>query len=207
MSNLNLSALESAPLQTDPFDYVVVPGFLTEQALEVVNDDFPDVPGPGSFNMNDLKIGAAFHKLTDELQSPEMTEVVSRKFDIDLTGRPTIVTIRGHCRETDGRIHRDSKGKIITALLYMNGPWEAEGGRLRLLRDDQDLENYVAEVPPVEGALLMFRCSPNSWHGHKTFVGQRRSIQLNWVRDESYKGRKHRRHKVSALMKKLGLAS
>jgi len=207
MSSLNLSALESAQLQTDPFDYVVVPGFLTGNALEVVNDDFPEVPGPGSYNLNDLKIGALFRNLTEELQGPEMTAAVSRKFGIDLDGRPTIVTIRGHCRETDGRIHRDSKGKIITALLYMNGPWEADGGRLRLLRDDKDLENYVAEVPPVEGTLLMFRCSPNSWHGHKKFVGQRRSIQLNWVRDESYKDRKHRRHKLSALMKKFVLAS
>ena len=89
----------------------------------------------------------------------------------------------------------------------MNSGWEAEGGRLRLLRNDKDLDNYVAEVPPQEGTLLMFRCSENSWHGHKTFVGQRRSIQLNWVRDLSYKDRKHRRHKLSAIMKKFGLAS
>ena len=207
MSSLNLAALESAELQTDPFDYVVIPGFLTGQALDVVNDEFPDVPGPGSYNLNDLTIGAQFRDLTEELQGPDMTAAVSRKFGIDLTGRPTIVTIRGHCRESDGRIHRDSKGKIVTALLYMNGAWEAEGGRLRLLRDDKNLDDYVAEVPPEEGTLLMFRCSPNSWHGHKTFVGQRRSIQLNWVRDESYKDKKHRRHKLSAVMKKFGLAS
>lgn len=207
MSCLNLAALDAATLETDPFEYLIVPGFLTAEGLRQVNEDFPSVPGPGSFNLGDLTVGDRFRAVTEELQGPEMTAAVARKFNIDLDGRPTIVTIRGKCRPSDGKIHRDSKGKIITALLYMNSGWEAPGGRLRLLRNDTDLEDYVAEVPPEEGTLLMFRCSENSWHGHKSFEGQRRTIQLNWVRDASYKERKHRRHRFSAIMKKLRFAS
>jgi hypothetical protein len=37
------------------------------------------------------------------------------KFSIDLTGRPTMITVRGRCsKEKDGKIHTDSKTKIIT---------------------------------------------------------------------------------------------
>ena len=70
-------------------------------------------------------------------------------------------------QKKDGSIHTDSKTKIITVLLYLNEAWDAAGGRLRLLRSGTDLENYVAELPPSNGTLLIFRRSDNSWHGHK----------------------------------------
>jgi len=52
---------------------------------------------------------------------------------------------------------------------------------LRLLRGPGDLENYVVEVPPVDGTLLVFPNGPTSWHGHKAFTGQRFSVQLNYM--------------------------
>ena len=88
-------------------------------------------------------------------------------------------------------------------LIYLNPAWEASGGQLRLLRDDHDIENYAAEVPPNEGTMVAFTCVPNAWHGHHSFDGERRTIQLNWVRSRRYKVREQVRHNLSAFFKKL----
>src|SRR3546814_13965555 len=79
---------------------------------------------------------------------------MTEKFATDLTSRPTMVTVRGQCRARDGQIHTDSLGKIITVLIYMNAAWEADGGRLRMLRYRYDIEDYAAEVPPREGYMV-----------------------------------------------------
>ena len=75
-----------------------------------------------------------------------------------------------------------------------------------MLRGADDLENYAAEVPPVEGTLLAFRRSESSFHGHKPFIGRRRVVQLNWVRDEGVAWRESARHRVSAWFKRLRAA-
>ena len=114
-----------------------------------------------------------------------------------------MITVRGRCRPIDGRIHTDSRGKLVTVLIYLNPSWEAPGGQLRLLRNAHDLEDFAAEVPPQEGTMVAFTCSPDAWHGHHPFEGERRSIQLNWVRSRSYKAREQVRHALSAGLKKL----
>ena len=40
-----------------------------------------------------------------------------------------MVTVRGRTDARDGKIHSDSKSKLVTVLLYMNGTWEKPGGR------------------------------------------------------------------------------
>ena len=129
---------------------------------------------------------------------------IEEKFNVDLTSRPTMYTVRGFCRARDGKIHTDSKTKIITVLIYMNEHWQADAGRLRLLRSADDLEDYVAEVPPNGGTLLAFKRADNSWHGHKPFIGVRRVVQLNWVVNHRIAFRETFRHRVSAWVKRLG---
>ena len=138
-----------------------------------------------------------------ELDGPEFRAAIERKFDLDLTGRPTMYTVRGHVRAADGSIHTDSKTKIITVLLYLNEGWESDGGRLRILRSGTDLEDYVAETPPYGGTLLVFRRSDTSWHGHRPHEGPRRAIQLNWVTEQSVVDNEQRRHRWSTRLKKL----
>ena len=112
-------------------------------------------------------------------------------------------TVRGFCRARDGKIHTDSKTKIITVLLYMNDDsWESSTGRLRLLRNGTDLEDYVTEVEPSGGTLLVFKRAENSWHGHKPISGQRRAIQLNWVTSQDVVDSEQRRHQFSTKLKK-----
>ena len=153
--------------------------------------------------MSEVHFGAQFEALLKEIQEPAFKAAIEEKFGVDLTGRPTMVTVRGRCQQKDGRIHTDTETKIITVLIYMNQGWENETGRLRLLRSADDLNDMVAEVPPEWGTLLAFRRSENSYHGHKPFVGERRAIQLNWVTEASVVEHELSRHRMSARLKQL----
>jgi SM-20-related protein len=85
----------------------------------------------------------------------------------------------------------------------MNPSWENSGGRLRLLRSGDNLDDMIMEVPPTEGTLLAFKRAENSWHGHKPFAGERRVIQFNWVTSEGDRKLAMLRHQVSAPFKRL----
>src|SRR5262245_33713849 len=180
MSQLDIAAFRSTPLVREPFPYLIVPGFIRAQAVQAIQADYPQIHEPGSFPTEGLHYGPAFASLLRALNSSELRTAIERKFDIDLTGRPTMVTVRGQCGTRDGNIHTDAVSKLITVLIYMNSSWESSGGRLRLLRSPDDIEDVLVEVPPVEGTLLAFRRTDNSWHGHKPFIGPRRVVQLNW---------------------------
>jgi len=203
MPLLDLDAFRAAPLCRDPFDFVVVPGFLRAEARAAVTADFPAIDRPGSFPVRSLRGGPRFDALVAELQSAALTAEVAEKFGVDLAGRPTMVTVRGRVAARDGAIHTDSETKIVTALLYLTDRWDAAGGRLRILRSAEDIDDYAVEVPPDGGTLLVFRRSDRSWHGHLPFEGIRRSVQLNWLTSAAVLRREQARHRVSAAMKRL----
>jgi len=201
---IDLDAFEAAPLAREPFVYAMVPRFIRSEAMAAINADYPLVTHPGSFPLPTLKYGPAFGALIGAIEGPQFTAAVERKLGIDLKGRPTMVTARGVSAARDGQIHTDSSTKIVTVLIYMNNAWEAPGGRLRLLRAPDYLEDMIAEVPPDEGTLLIFKNRSNAWHGFHPFEGPRRVIQLNWVTSMGVVRREQFRHKVSAFFKRLG---
>lgn len=203
VASFDLGRFRETPLNPEPFPYLIVPGFVRSENLEGIHADYPKVSRPGSFPLTGLRYGRNFAQLVEDLNSPQMREAFEEKFQISLVGRPTMTTVRGYCSPKDGRIHTDSATKIITVLLYMNPTWEESGGRLRLLRSGDNMEDVVEEVPPVEGTLLAFRRADNSWHGHKSFNGPRRVIQFNWVTSDDVVRREQRRHRVSAFFKNL----
>ena len=203
MTYCDYDALEQTALQRDPFEYLVVPDFIKASEFASIVADYPAVPGPGSHPPAELDIHGQFKGLMDELLGPQFCSAIERKFSIDLSGHPTMYTVRGFVREKDGSIHTDSTTKIITVLLYMNERWQEDAGRLRLLRGPDNLDDYVAEVPPYGGTLLAFRRADNSWHGHKPISGPRRAIQLNWVTSQEVVDGEQRRHQFSTKFKKL----
>jgi hypothetical protein len=207
LAALDLAALEAAPLVTEPFQYFVVPGFVRREACATINRDYPKIAESGSFPVDQLTYGPAFRAFLDELASEEFRAVFERKFGLDLSGRPHTITVRGRCSPKDGRIHTDTKSKIITILIYLNSEWEHSGGSLRLLRSADDLEDAITEVPPVAGTLLAFKRADNSWHGHKPFSGERRVIQFNWVTSDGDRRVAMLRHQVSASFKRLFAAA
>ena len=200
---LNYDALNAAPVTREPYLFTIVPGFVTSQALQHIEKDFPVIPKPGSFPLETLRYGEGFKEFIQALRSRDFKDAIARKLGINLSHRPTMITVRGQARARDGQIHTDSKTKLVTILIYLNGKWEAPGGRLRMLRGPDNLNDYIAEVPPLEGTMLAFINTPNAWHGHEPFEGQRRSIQLNWVTDQGVVIRERLRHSVSAFFKRL----
>jgi SM-20-related protein len=200
---LNLAALEQASVYLDPFPFLAVPNFIQEHSLEAIEKDYPAVTKPGSFPLETLRFGPGFASFMDELRRPAFRDIMGKKLGIDLTERPVTITVRGRARQRDGRIHLDSRSKLVTVLIYMNGAWEADGGRLRLLNSPDSLDDAVMEVPPARGTLLAFLNTDNAWHGHKPFEGERRVIQLNWVRSRGVVWREMARHRVSAMLKRL----
>jgi SM-20-related protein len=200
---IDLALVERTPLETEPFPYLVVPGFVPAAARAALSADYPQIHRPGSFPVADLRFGPAFRAFLDELEGPAMRAVFAEKFAIDLSGRPTMVTVRGQAQTKDGSIHTDTATKLITVLVYMNEAWEAPGGRLRLLRSPDNLDDVITEVPPAAGTLLAFRVTKNSWHGHAPASGPRRVVQLNWVESDAVVRRERLRHGLSARVKRL----
>jgi len=206
-SVLDLDRLRTASLVRDPFEFIVVEEFLRREALASLLADFPEIRGHGSYPVESLEYGSTFARLVAALTGAELRRAIEEKFGIDLSNRPTLLTLRGRSDGKDGRIHTDSATKIITLLLYMNPAWDHAEGRLRLLRGPNDLEDYAVEVAPLAGTMLAFRRSERSFHGHRAHIGERRSLQLNWVTDPSVVRRELGRHRWSARLKALNLFS
>lgn len=203
MQFLDLDLIRAAPLQTDPFPYFVVPGCIPTAGRVALSADFPPIDKVGSFPAASLHYGTGFAAFLKELEGPAFRRAIAGKLGVDLENRPTMITVRGQAGARDGNIHADSKSKLVTVLIYMNEGWEAPGGRLRLLRSSDDLDDMVAEVPPDAGTLLAFLVTPHSWHGHAPALGPRRVVQLNWVTDDSVVRREQARHGFSAKVKRL----
>ena len=205
---LDYGALQALPVATDPFAHVVVPNFVPPAFLSRIQADLPPMANGGSFPPSSLRLGPAAALLVQQMEGPELRKVIGAKFGLDLQDAPTMLTMRGRTREKDGRIHTDSLAKRVTILLYLNpqtDAWAKQEGCLRLLRGPADLEDYAVEVPPVNGTLLVFPNGPTTWHGHRTFVGQRHAIQLNYMTNDDRARRELRRHRLSAFTKRFGL--
>ena len=199
---LDILAIRQAKAAHQPFSFFQAQ-VLAEENLNQIQADFPAIAKPGVFPVDGLQYGPGFASLLSDMQSPELAEAVGQKLGVDLKGLPLMITVRGQAQSKDGRIHTDTKDKVATCLLYLNSAWDDGGGRLRLLRNGDDLEDYITEIPPNGGAFVAFKVSHNSWHGHKPFVGERRSIMVNWLRSEGAHARQLGRHKLSARVKRL----
>lgn len=185
MGVLDIGKVRAAPLQRDPFDHLVVLDVIALEAAPAIGRDYPAIDRPGNFALQDLRYGPMFDAFVGALRSPELAEALGEKFGIELVGRPTVVTVRGHCGPRDGDIHTDDRNKIVSVLVYLNADWQGSGGALRLLRSPEDIDDYAVEVPPLAGTLLAFRRTDSSYHGFRRYVGPRRTVQLNYIRDEA----------------------
>ncbi len=210
MTELDYTRLAATPVATDPFPHIVVPDFVPPARLAEVVAALPPLEKRGSFPPDSIRMGAAARQLMTEMEGPRLRDAIAGKFGLDLADAPTMVTLRGRTEAKDGRIHTDSTAKRVTVLLYLNPEteaWARRDGCLRLLRGPNDLDDYVVEVPPVNGTLLVFPNGPATWHGHRQYVGKRYAVQLNYMTSDAKARSELRRHRISAFVKKLTMAA
>ncbi len=200
---LNIEAIRSAKVSSSPYPYCVITNSILKDSLSSVVNSFPAISHPGSIPMERVNYEPLFGQLLAQLEGDELRQIIAEKFDIDLNEKPTMVTFRGIMRQKDGRIHTDSKTKLITVLLYFNNEWHSADGQLRILNNGQDLDNYVAEIPPLLGTMVIFKVTDNCWHGHTALEGKRLSIQMNYLIGSTAKNKHQFFHNLSARIKNL----
>ena len=202
MTVLNLDAIRQAPLRHEPYDFLLGSDFLNREAIDALRQDFPDIKKPGYLTVDEVKLKGSFRELIDELEGPLLTHEFSEKFGIDLAPFPRLTTIMKQSQQKYGAIHTDGPSKVMTMLVYMNDDWDEGGaGRLRVLYRKDSYEPYAAEVPPVMGTVFAFLRSDKSSHGHKPFVGERRVVQVAWVKSQEDLERKRKQNRFAQVLK------
>ncbi len=183
---LNYKALDEVPLQRDPYDYLVVREAIEPGTMKELIRDYPKIDIPANYPPQKLNYGPRFADLLKELDSDRFQQLVASKFGVDLGEANKTITVRTLSERSDGNIHTDHWSKIITLLIYFNPVWEHESGRFRVLRSSTDIDDYAAEIPPLAGTLLAFRRCDHSYHGYRRFEGERRMLQMSWVRPNRF---------------------
>ena len=180
---LDLARIRAAEVQDKPYPFFTVDQAIRLGSAEKVAADFPKIERAGVVNPSETTPGPAFAALLEELQGQAFRSVIAEKFNVPLDGLVIKINLRGHARKSDGNIHTDTPTKAVTVLLYFNKEQEAASSKtgLRILNNGRDLDDYVAEVQPLLGNMLAFKVTPDCWHGHKPFEGERKSLQLNYL--------------------------
>src|SRR5215213_3134767 len=172
------------------------------EAVRELKRDFPEIAKPGYLTVDEVQLKGRFKTLIEELESPEFTEEISKKWGQDLHPYPRLTTIMKRSQPKYGSIHTDGPSKVMTMLVYMNDEWQQdEGGRLRVLYDGKNYEPYKLEVPPTMGTMFAFLRSDNSWHGHLPFSGERRVVQIAWVKSQADVDRKKKHNRMAQFFK------
>jgi len=203
MKLINSEKLSKALVNKDFFPFFHVDNiFLDQIDSSSIIKDFPDINDGGSFHVDAILSGESIRKLIKELESEEFKRILETKFDINLDEAKVVTTLRGFSRKKDGKIHTDSKTKILTVLLYLNLNWPENRGHLRLLKGNNNLDEYIKEIPCTFGSLVSFKVTDQCWHGFKSYEGKRLSIQLNYIYPEAL-GFHNLRHKLSSSLKSI----
>jgi SM-20-related protein len=203
---LDFEKLEQANAQHAPYSHVLAAGVVAEGARDRLQSDFPEIPRPGFFPLSEMEVKGAFSQLIEAMSGERFAEILGDKLGIDLAGRPRLITVRKWSAAKDGRIHNDGEAKLATALIYLNEDWQSSGkGCFRVLNGPDFMDDFACEAPPLFGTLIAFKRSENSWHGHPPFAGERRVVQMAYVRSEADVERKARRGRLSLFLKKLNV--
>ena len=200
---LNFELIKQAEINSEYYPFFTIQDvFLNQEDHKKITADFPDIRKGGSFPSDSVSYGESIQSLIDVLEGDQMRSILENKFQVDLKDKPVVSTFRGYSRNKDGKIHSDSKSKIITVLLYLNEKWDKDNGLLRMLKDKNNIDNYITEIPASMGSMVAFKVTNNCWHGFIPYEGKRCSIQLNYLYKKALS--KHKiRHRLSSFFKKL----
>ncbi len=201
MQLINSSKLSQAIVDKESFPFFHIDNVFSDNInTDLIINDFPDISDGGSFHLKSVHSGDSINQLIKELESSELKKILENKFNVNLDEAKVVTTLRGYSRKKDGKIHTDSKTKILTVLLYLNKNWPDGNGNLRLLRGNSNLEDFIKEIPCTFGSLVAFKVTDKCWHGFQSYEGKRLSIQLNYIHPAAIRSH-NLRHKLSSGLK------
>ncbi len=192
LNNIDTDAFRAV----NPFPWINPQGFLTDQGLQALTDNMPDVSlfesrfgynrknnqtGHSRYSLeyeDGLAIAPEWEAFIQELLSPEYRELVSR-----LMGTRHI-RLRMHWHYTpsgcDVSPHCDSQVKLGSQIFYMNtrDDWDADWGGQTVILDDHG--RFATKSNPafadfdrewvaetMDNRSIIFGRKGNSWHGVK----------------------------------------
>jgi hypothetical protein len=181
----DINELLSTPLVREPFEHVVVPRFVGQSSLDWIWKHWPDLGRSGGAPLEQIAANHPIRALIEQFEGEEFREAVELKFRIDLRSRRTVFRLSDRCRGP-WPIHVNPPPNLVSVLFYPNiadaGSDEAPAA-VRFTRTQELLEPFVAEIPPIGGALAVFRCRPNAWHGRAPHFGRRLQLEMSWQAD------------------------
>jgi hypothetical protein len=81
---VGLDAVRGAQFSREPYEFIIGSQFLKPDAFDDLRNDFPDIRKPGYLTVDEVQLQGRFKTLFEELEGPELTEELSRKFGRDL---------------------------------------------------------------------------------------------------------------------------
>jgi SM-20-related protein len=133
-------------------------------------------------------LSPSWKALLDDLESDEFMDWLCRVTDLDLRGLPSEIGVYTYHRGDYISLHKDKPTKALTAILYLNEVWPAEGGgNFEVRASGRSADAPLESVPPLGGRLLAFPPSDTSWHAVsriETDDVTRLTVQLEfWLRE------------------------
>lgn len=201
---LDFDKLRACTVKTSPFTYLMAEGCVSAEDGDIIRRDYPPIEKSGYWPLSKLDVKGGFAELIEDLKSAEFADILSDKLDLELRDKPRMITVRKLSKHGDGRAHNDSLSKICTCLVYLNKDWDASnGGAIRALNGDKDMDDFADEVDPLTGNVFAFARSDTSWHGHPSFEGERYVVQTTFLISEEALARKENRGGLQMRLKKL----
>jgi len=198
---LDFHKIQNTDVNRQPYPYMVITDSIQKESVDGVIASFPNTSGGGSIPVQLSELDGDFKSLIEDIEGVQLKDIIQEKFSVDLENKPIVTTVRSLMRQKDGRIHTDSKSKIITVLLYLNKDWPSDDAHLRILNNGKDINDYVEQVRPLAGTMIIFEVTDNCWHGHTPMVGKRLSLQMNYLVSQSSKTKHSFFHNLSKKIK------
>lgn len=174
-------------VHAQPFPHVVIDHFFAEKYADSIVSEFPafedgnhigDDGKPGEKSTNDriCRLGPAFVKLDEMIQSPtflqllgRMTHIPELLYDPFYLGGGTHENRHGASLDThvDFNYHPSERWhRRLNLIVYLNRGWASEwGGALELYRDPHTSNSPDVVISPVFNRCVIFETSERSWHG------------------------------------------
>jgi Polysaccharide pyruvyl transferase/2OG-Fe(II) oxygenase superfamily len=208
---LNLDAIRSAPLQSDPFEWALVDRAIERSDAETLLDTFPvedfwvieDDDGEKSYSYAarplvtlgseavalGSELAPAWRELGEDLVTPAYRDALGALIGRSLADARMEASIWRWDADAQLGPHRDMEEKIVTQVFYLSRIWDRGwGGCLRILRSRAGTD-IAAELPPEGGTASVLVRSGSSWHSVSPVLGAarepRRSIIVTWFRPDS----------------------